>query len=234
MFYQNKNLNELVDNLKKELDTRLKSVFIYGSKANSGTADSDTDLMIIVKNLSAEDISICSNYIKAWVKKKNPVPVFMGEEEWFASCDVYPMEYADIKANHEIVYGENLISGIEVKSSDLRLQCEHTAKNILMRYRKFYALNPGRRELEQSFIPAIKDVTAVLKAILRIKQTDVPRDVEDIIKLSEKIGIEGTDIFGKLVSFKLKKCKIEDVDNAAKNFLNMLDKLLKYTNDMEN
>ena len=234
MFSMKKDLNWFVNNLKNELGSRLTSVFIYGSCAGCGQPLVNVDMMVIVDELCAEDICKCSRYVNQWVKNPNPVPVFMDKDEWFSSADVYPMEYIDIKESHKIVYGLDLISQVEVKNSDLRLQCEHTVKNILMRYRKFYALNPKNTLLAKSFVPAIKDVIAVLKSILRLKNIPVPQNSAELLELAFRIGVEGIDVFGKLLSFKEKKCKIVNVRSTANDFLNALTKLLKYTNDMEN
>lgn len=232
MYYSNKNLYELIEKLKECFGNRLKSVFVYGAKSTDEAAKDNIDLMIIVGDLSAKDLAYVSKFTKRWVDKKNPVPVFMSESEWFSSADVYPMEYADIKENHRILYGENLIADIVVRKEDLRLQCEQESKNILMRYRKFYILRPLRISLLKSFVPAIKDIIAVLKAILRLKEIAVPKNAYEIIKLAKDSDVPGVELFRELIDYKNGKTRIKEVDKTAENLLNAMNELLKYTNDM--
>ena len=62
-------LDKFTEELKNTFGQRLKSVFVYGSKANAGVADIDgnADLMIIVENLSGEDIRNISKPAKKWM-----------------------------------------------------------------------------------------------------------------------------------------------------------------------
>ena len=165
-------MEKFIDNLKNILQERLISVFMYGSKVkySQELVKTDMNVMVIVKNLSGNDIRACSEIVNKWMKAKNPIPVFMEREEWFHSSDVYAMEYADIKAEHRILYGEDLISDLNVDPDNIRFQCEQETKNLLMRFRQFYLENAhSPKRLKDSFVPLAKTCNAIFKAILRVK-----------------------------------------------------------------
>ena len=109
-----KNLDKLIESLKEKLGDNLASVIAFGSQANVEDAKNNLNLMIVTNTLNAEDLYSMSNPIKKWVKAKNPIPVVMNKDEWYSSFDVYSIEYADIRENHRIVYGENLIPSIYI------------------------------------------------------------------------------------------------------------------------
>lgn len=149
--------------------------FVYGSKTKipAYNLKEGADLMVIVQDLSAEDLRNCVKSVYKWTRK-NSVPVFMSTSEWFSSADVYPMEYADIKENHHILYGTDLIGVIDIKYDDLRLQCEREAKNMLMRFRKEYLLNArNKRVMEELLIASFKTAVVILKTVLRLKNLPV-------------------------------------------------------------
>lgn len=230
-------MEKFIDNLKNILQERLISVFMYGSKVkySQELVKTDMNVMVIVKNLSGSDIRACSEIVNKWMKAKNPIPVFMDREEWFHSSDVYAMEYADIKAEHRILYGEDLISDLNVDPDNIRFQCEQETKNLLMRFRQFYLENAhSPKRLKDSFVPLAKTCNAIFKAILRVKFTDIPSEKEDIIKkLAEISGLEAS-IYIKLLGYKRKQCKMNDKETIAfaDEIVDALTKLLDYTNNM--
>ena len=230
-------MEKFIDNLKNILQERLISVFMYGSKVkySQELVKTDMNVMVIVKNLSGSDIRACSEIVNKWMKAKNPIPAFMDREEWFHSSDVYAMEYADIKAEHRILYGEDLISDLNVDPDNIRFQCEQETKNLLMRFRQFYLENAhSPKRLKDSFVPLAKTCNAIFKAILRVKFTDIPSEKEDIIKkLAEISGLEASTYI-KLLGYKRKQCKMNDKETIAfaDEIVDALTKLLDYTNNM--
>ena len=230
-------MEKFIDNLKNILQERLISVFMYGSKVkySQELVKTDMNVMVIVKNLSGSDIRACSEIVNKWMKAKNPIPVFMDREEWFHSSDVYAMEYADIKAEHRILYGEDLISDLNVDPDNIRFQCEQETKNLLMRFRQFYLENAhSPKRLKDSFVPLAKTCNAIFKAILRVKFTDIPSEKEDIIKkLAEISGLDASTYI-KLLGYKRKQCKMNDKETIAfaDEIVDALTKLLDYTNNM--
>ena len=124
----NDDFEKFLNELKNNLSSRLCSVFAYGSKASAGLGNCENiDLMIVVDNLSPDDLMRVSHASREWMRK-NPMPVFMDKREWFASADVYALEYSDIKEYGKILYGEDVIFPVSISRDNLRFQCEHELK----------------------------------------------------------------------------------------------------------
>lgn len=242
-----KKLDNYIVELKNIFSDRLKSVFIYGSKASfdSQELNGDIDLMVILDELKGEDLKKIAKPSKDWMDKccifkkpKNPEPIFMGEKEWFNSADVYAMEYADIKENHKVVYGENLICDIPVKKEDLRFECEAQTKNLLMRFRSHYLLYADNaKELAKSIIPVTKTLNAIFKTILRLKDIEVSKSpYENLNKVHQIFDID-KEFYEKLLCFKENHCKIKDMPHkevleTADKTVFELEKLLEYINNL--
>lgn len=236
-----KELDILLNNLKENFGERLKSVFIYGSKSHleNEELNSDINLMVITDKITGEDLKNCSKEIAKWVKAKNPAPIFMGEKEWFSSCDVYAMEYSDIKENHRIIFGEDLICSLEIKKEDIRFQCESETKNLLMRFRSHYLQNANSsfssaKEMKKSITPVIKTCTAIFKAILRIKDINAPKSPYEILNRMCEIADINKSLYEKLLCNKEKNCNMKDkeVFEVADEIVFELSKLLEYTNNL--
>ena len=235
-------LDKFTVELKNVFQKRLKSVFVYGSKANLPAEDlnENVDLMIIAENLTGNDIKNISKSAKKWMgslfdRNKNPEPVFMDEKEWFNSADTYAMEYADIKENYKVLYGENLICNLEIKKEHLRLKCETETKNLLMKFRSHYLLYADRPQyLQKSFVPVVKTVNAIFKTVLRLKNIQTGGSAhENINKIAELYACD-KDFYEKLLCYKEKYCKInkKETIELADKIIEQLDKLLNYVNNL--
>lgn len=230
-----KKLDNLIKDLEKILGENLVSAFIFGSKALVADEDlkSNINLMIILNKMEASDLKLISKDMKKWVSAKNPLPVIFDKTEWLSSFDVYAMEYADIKDSNKILYGEDLITSIEVKKSDLRFQCELEVKNLSMKLRNNFMMNCGsNRRLSQVLTPVVKSVSVIFRTILRLNSIEVPvaqiQVVEEVAKLT---GID-KDLFLKLVDVKegRDKFKGDGLNQAFSKLVDELRELLKYVN----
>ena len=237
-------LNKFIQELKDIFGISLKSVFIYGSKALSDAKqpENDVDLMVITDTLSGEDIRKCSKASKDWIyegrifkRAVNPAPIFMSEKEWRNSADVYAMEYADIKENHRIVYGENLICDISVDKEDLRLECELQTKNLLMRFRNHYLLYSGNTaELQKSIVPVTKTLNAVFKTVLRLKNIEVSMSPHENLNKVHEIFDINKKLYEQLLCAKEKYCRLkkQEAVEIADEIVFELQKLLGYINNL--
>lgn len=217
-----KNLDKLIESLKEKLGENLISVIAFGSMANVEDAKKNLNLMIVTSKLTAEDLYNISKPILKWIKAKNPVPVVMNIEEWYSSFDVYSIEYSDIKANHKILYGEDLVRNIIVNKHDLRLQCESELKSLLLKYKNNFILNiKSNKYMKITLAQVIKTLLVIFRSLLRLHDMEVPYRAVDIIEQTSKIIS-----FNKLVMLKLAKVKYERDDYTKKELAYVESELL--------
>ncbi len=228
-----KNIKILIDDIKKTIDDRLLSVILYGSYAdNTETKSSDINLIVVIDNITALDLRNLSHAIKKWQKTKNILPVFMGKTEWFASSDVYPMEYSDIKERHSILYGEDIVSSLEIDKRYLRLQCESETKNLLIRLRQGYAANSSDKKIISKLIlNSSKSLIAIFKSILRIvSEEKIPADKYQVVKeISPIIGLD-SEFFIKILEFRdnNKVFNNNEFDLVIQKLIDSIYDVLKY------
>ena len=180
-----KNLDKFVEELKNTLGENLLSVIAFGSQANVEDAKSNLNLMIVTNELTAENLYDISKPVKKWVKGKNPIPVIMNRDEWYSSFDVYAIEYADIKENYRIIYGEDLIPTISINKYFLRLQCESELKSLLLKYKNNFLMNvKSDREMKKLLNNVIKTLLVIFRSVLRLHDSAVPYRAVDIIEFA--------------------------------------------------
>lgn len=218
-----KNLDKLIESLKEKLGQNLVSVIAFGSQANVEDAKKNLNIMIVTNALNAEDLYAISKPVQKWVKAKNPIPVIMNRDEWYSSFDVYAIEYADIKENYRIIYGEDLIPSIYVNKHFLRLECESEMKSLLLKYKNNFLMNiKSDREMKKVLDHVIKTLLVIFRSVLRLHDCAVPYRAVDIIEF-----VSNYISFNKIVMLKLAKVKFENDDYTKQELMFIEAELLK-------
>ncbi len=218
-----KNLDKFIEELKNTLGENLVSVIAFGSQANVEDAKSNLNLMIVTNELTAENLYDISKPVKKWVKGKNPIPVIMNRDEWYSSFDVYAIEYADIKENYRIIYGEDLIPTICINKYFLRLQCESELKNLLLKYKNNFLMNvKSDREMKKLLNNVIKTLLVIFRSVLRLHDSAVPYRAVDIIEFASNYLS-----FNKIVMSKIAKVRYENEDYTKQELLFIEAELVK-------
>ncbi len=253
--------DNLIENLKKLYNERFVSLILYGSCVTNDCDNefSDINTIVIIDSLSAIDLKNASKAIKEFMKIPksskgfgsvtylvellsgylsaplktgvNPLPLFMGKEEWFNSCDVYPIEYSDIKARYKILYGEDIVAPLILEKSNLRLQCEYEVKNLLIKLRQNYlAKSDDLNEIEKLFKKSSKSFFALFRAILRLDSDNVPFSHKKVIALlSEKVKIDKA-VFLKILDLRTNPKAIlkDEYEDTIQKLINSGEEILKY------
>lgn len=234
----NKNVNNLIEDLKNTFSEKLISVILYGSAASQDYLEkvSDINLIVVINELNAKDLKLANPAVEKWVKTKNPVPIFMGKDEWFNSCDVYAIECSDVKDRHKILYGEDIVSSIEIKKCNLRLQCESEIKNILIKLRQSYLVNAkNTKSIEELIKLASKSIFAVFRAVLRINNINVPAKNSEVIDSLNNLIEFDTEIFKYILLQKELKHGFpkDQIESIIQKMIDSLNKILSYVDKLE-
>jgi len=237
-----KMLNEFVDDLKVTFKDRLSSVFLYGSCAvgECENASSDVNLMVIIKDLRAQDLKTANPIVKKIIKQTKSLPIFMDKDEWFNSCDVYAIEYSDIKDRNKMLFGEDLISSLNVDKKDLRLQCEQEVKNLLIRLRQVYlSKTDDKKSLKNVIKLSSKNFIIIFRTILKLIGETVPNQHKNVVTLlAEKIQNQGfnfdCEMFFKILEFRETSKGISDseVEDVIEKLIDTTNSVLKYVDKL--
>lgn len=231
-----KSLEKFIDELKENFGDNLVSVIAFGSQANVDDAKNNLNLMVVTNTLSAENLYAISKPVQKWVKAKNPLPVVMNIEEWYSSFDVYSIEYADIRSNYRLLYGQDLVQNIKIDKYYLRLQCESELKNLLLKYKNNFMLNIKHdRDMKFLLAQVIKSLLVIFRSVLRLYDMEVPYRAVDIIEQVSQILK-----FNKIVMTKLAKVRYENDDYTKQELtfveaelLNDIQGILKQVDEMK-
>jgi predicted nucleotidyltransferase len=239
MVIMDKKISSLIIDLENIFKDRLESIILYGSAAFGEFQQniSDLNLIIVIENLMAEDLKAASPVMKKWTSKtKNPAPVFMDKQEMLNSCDVYPIEYSDIKERHKVLYGEDFLDCLVIENCFLRLQCEAEIRNLLIKLRQNYLKNSDDKKLIDNLVKkSATSIIAIFRAVLRLMGQTVPSTHREVVNLlAAKIDFD-KDIFTDILLLREEGKSVNNKDSiiVIQRLINSLKVVLKYIDKME-
>jgi hypothetical protein len=226
-------LNDLVSQLQAIYGDQLVAVALYGSTARGEHLEkySDLNALVVVERITMESLRKEAPVARAWREAGNPPPLTMTRAEWMGSSDIFPIEYADILAHHQMIAGTLPLAGIEVDKADLRLQLEHEAMSKLLRLRHAILLvGKDKGEQRRLLEDAVSTFLVLMRATLRLMNVTPSADSEGVCGLfHEKCGIDTAAIL-RVVKHTRKRDRITDaeLDPLLERFLATAQGLVAY------
>ena len=172
----------------------LVSVVLYGSAARGEYREgvSDLNLLVLLRDTAAATLRRGSALARAWGAAKNPPPLVMSEREFRGSADVFPMELADIRDAHVVLYGADPFAGVEIRPADLRLQLERELKSAYIRLRTRYLTDAGdAARFEPLLLKSLSTFLVMFRTVLRLSGEDGTRDPEAVVRATaQRVGFD--------------------------------------------
>ncbi len=224
---QKERLAHAVEGLRSALGPNLDAVVLYGSAARGDHAGrgSDLNLLVVVTDEGPDRLEPAAPVQKRWQKEGNP-PFLFVTAEWIGnSVDVFPLEFMDMVAAHRVLHGRDILAGIHVKPENLRHQCEHELRSLVLKLRAAYLDTHGSATGLQELITAsFGSMMAIARASLRLAGSEPPLLSEDVVDAAARsFQLNGAALHAALAIKKGRKVK--DVGEARRVFLNYFDQI---------
>ena len=230
--------SEFTEDVKDIYGEELVAVILYGS-ALSGSWDpkrSDINFLIVLSELGIGSLNAAFTLVEKWRKQTRSLPLFMTKHYIADSLDSFPIEFLHMKRRYSLLYGEDVLAGVEIPHAHLRLQCEEQIKGKLLHLRQEYLATLGKRYCLQRLITATLPPFAVLfKALLELKREEIPAEQKAIILRTAEIYGLNQDLFQQLIQASDEKSKVSNVElnRIAAAYINEINKLAMIIDQME-
>lgn len=162
---------------KETCGDNLLSLVLYGSAAagDAVPGKSGANTLAVLKACGPAELKAAAAGLKDWLKAGNPAPVMFSREQLLTSADTFPIELADMKDFHRVLYGEDILPSIAIKPHELRLAVERELKGKLLRLREAALRAGGDKKILKEVLAGFSSEMLVLcRAALRLKADKVP------------------------------------------------------------
>jgi hypothetical protein len=223
-------LNEFVSRMKEAAGKNLESVILYGSGARGDYRPGSSDLNILctLVTINVDELQRIAPVVAWWTKEMHETPpLFFLTEELRRSTDVFAIESLDVKRAHRVLYGPDVVAGLEVPMNLHRVEVEHELRLLLLRLRQ-HIVQVGRSELEllQVLKRSISAATALLRHTLIALQEEPPLEVGKLFARIEKVTGASAETFVKIYGCREKTAAIDDSLVLYDDYLRALEKVI--------
>jgi nucleotidyltransferase-like protein len=167
-------LRDFVSRMRDAAGENLQSVILYGSAASGRYhADfSDLNLLCVLRDTLYSALSALAPVAKWWTSQKQPLPLLMSRAELEATTDVFTIELMDMQQHHRVLFGEDVLAGLEIPQRLHRVQVEYELREklILLRQRALLAAEKDRQLWELLVHSAPSFATLFRHALIALGQ----------------------------------------------------------------
>lgn len=164
-------LSQLVARLESAFSRDLRSVVLYGSAVAGDFQErrSDLNVLCVLRELRVDHLEKFEQTGNWWRAQGNPAPLLMAEGELSRASDAFPMEFFDIREQHRVLHGEELVAAIGIDPVFHRVQVEHELRSKLLALRQRYAgIYRDHKAVVELLAEALPSVATVMRHALII------------------------------------------------------------------
>ena len=225
-----KNVMSFIEKVLNLHNGNIKMIALYGSATGIDYRPkiSDINLVCIFDDIEFFDLKKSLKLISWGISKRIAAPLLLSVEHIRSSQDVFPMEFLEMKENHIVLFGEDLLKDLEIDNKNLRLFCEEQIKGKLIRIRQaFMEIGLKKKGMEALLKESLNSLIPVFRGLLRLKGIGPPKDKEKILSdLSNAFTLE-KDIFVDILRDKEndEKIKNRDIEYYMEHYIEQIKKL---------
>jgi predicted nucleotidyltransferase len=223
-------IDEFVERLRTAAGPNLLSVLLYGSAAAGDFVPeySDVNLLCVLRETSFAAIEALAPAIEWWGKKNHRVPLLMSAEEMRRSADVFSIEFLDMRRNHRLLWGEDLLKTLEIPLRLHRAQLEYELreKTILLR-QHLLTLGSNVEGKWELLLRSLSTFGTLFRhALIALGETDSGTKRESAFALAAKLGINA-DVYRELLDIREKKSdrKSAKLDDLFARYLQLVEEV---------
>jgi hypothetical protein len=146
MMNPEKQISGFVSRLRDAAGNNLQSVVLYGSAASGDFHPefSDLNLLCILGDASFPALNALAPAVDWWTKQKLPPPLMFTLDEMKHSADVFAIEFMDMQASHRVLFGEDVLTHLDIPLHLHRAQVEYELREKLLLLRRGLLLAAGK------------------------------------------------------------------------------------------
>jgi len=162
-------VSEFVEKMRTAAGGNLTSVILYGSAAEGEFHPeySDLNLLCVLQDTSFASLSKIAGAVEWWRKKKHHPPLILSPQELKDTADVFSIEFMDMKQRHRVLYGEDLLSNLDVPMHLHPSQIEYELREKLFLLRQHILLAGSRdKDLWELMLNSLSSFTTLFRHVL--------------------------------------------------------------------
>lgn len=187
---------DFIDDLKATHGKNLVSVILYGPAAIDAFLPkrSDYNILIALNKIGPEDLRNAHAAMREWHRMGNPMPAYFTVSELQNAGDVFPIEFSQMEAARKVLYGADVLAGLEFSDQHLRHETEYELRSNLIRLRRRYIeASTSVDGLKRLMAESVSAFVPIFRAVLILNEANPPLGHREIVAATAgHLKIDGT------------------------------------------
>jgi len=210
-----KALDQLVEKLRKAYGDSLVSVILYGSAAGGDhhARFSDYNILCVLQTITPRELRQSGEIFRWWREQGSPAPLLLTEQEVRRSTDCFAIEFLDIKQQHRLLHGKDIVSDLAVDRSFYRAQVEHDLRAKLLRLRqKASGMLSDPDLLRRLLVDSVSTFCVLFRHALTLQGLDAPHRKREVIDAARRQFGFDSQPFERLLDIREERVRPREVE----------------------
>jgi hypothetical protein len=232
-----KQITEFISRLRGACGENLQSVILYGSAAGGEFHPefSNVNLLCVLRESSFAALTAMAPAVEWWTRQKHHAPLVLTREELERSTDVFSIELLDMQQSHSVLFGDDVLSGLQIPLHLHRAQLEYELREklILLRGRLLLAANKKKQLWELMLGSLSTFITLFRHALIALGDTPPKGKREAVQALAARIPFEPS-AFLQLLDIRERKAETKqfDVTDVSARYLTAVQQVTSAVDKM--
>jgi len=229
---------EFVQRMRGAGAQNLLSIVLFGSAAQGEFRPgySDVNLLCVLLDASFSSLQKISPVMEWWRTKRHSPPLVLTLEEMNSSAAEFSIEFIDMKQRYRVLYGEDVLRGLEVPMHLHRFQLEYELreKSFLLRQQLLLA-NNNESELWDVMLHSLSSFTTLFRhVLLELGEAERKHSRDAVVDLSKRLNFDDS-AFLELIDIRAKKVDRKQLRAAdfAERYTGAIEKVTSAVDRME-
>jgi len=210
-----KQINEFISRLRAASGENLLSVILYGSAADGEFHPdfSNVNLLCVLRESSFSALTAIAPAVEWWAKQKHHEPLVLTGEELERSTDVFSIEFLDMQQRHRVLFGEDVLNGLQIPMHLHRAQLEYELREKLILLRERLLMVKGdKKQLWELMLSSLSTfITLFRHGLIALGETPPKAKREAVRALAARIPFDAS-AFLQLLDIRERKAETKQFD----------------------
>ncbi len=230
--------NKWLAPVRAALGSEFISACLTGSVLTQGfdPRHSHINLLVVARSLEGPLLDTVARAIPAQRKPPLVEPLFLTRGQIEASLDSFPIEWVEIQERHLRLEGDDVLGGLVVPRTYLRLQCEHELRGKHIQLRQTYLLHFGDAAvLARTLRAGASGFATLFRTLLRLRGETVPADPTRVIqRVADVYRLDAQRLLSAhLFRYATARPKADEVHALYCRFLTEVERLIDALNELK-
>jgi len=195
------------------------------------------NLIVILKDDSITNIVKAHSIAKELAKVGMEPPLVVSESYIANSLDSFPLEFLNIKTDHQnVILKKEILSQLKFEKSYVRLEMERELKSKILLIKMAILDHYGKPKIMRNLIKvSVHSIEPILKGLLFLLDVPIPLNHKDLIDKADEVTDFPIDSLLTAVDFTLGKISInrEEFTQFFENYTKQLQVLSDYIEQLK-